>query len=76
MVTDIIKVLFEAISAREQETGKHPTALYLGSLQWKELMEWAEGNAGFKSGKPWLDVPVFNGCKVYMVNVFDHVGVV
>jgi len=70
---DILDVLIKAMATREVETGKKATALYLGSLQWDNLIVWAADNYGYAYDRQGIDVPEFHGCKVYRVHVEDHV---
>jgi len=55
------------------QTGKRPTNIYLGKQQWDVLMKWAYINCGYFHDAEGRDVPEYQDCRVYKVNVENHV---
>lgn len=53
-------------------TGKKPTNIYLGKKQWKELMQWASESYSYAYPKKGIDIPEYRKCKVYKVQVHNH----
>jgi hypothetical protein len=74
---DITNRLNEAIAAYTTKTGLKVWCIYLGRLQMRELLTWADANASYIAGPDFegKNRPEYCGALVFEVNDEDHMNV-